>query len=288
MKKRTCRNSSEDKSKIKENSSDILNKFSISFHKMIYPLLKPIFRLLRKHEFIYVNQIPQINDNTIFALNHSNVHDIPYTCELLSRHCYILVGKQPLEPIDRLAFILNGAVWVDRKSRTDKNRAVAKMIKLLCNGANLVIFPEGTWNLTCSKPMLPLYWGIIDIAKVSGKSIIPVILEYTDDKCYVAFGERMQVLSNDDKGEKICELKDQFATLKWSIWEQFDDTGCYTADEWNAEAAKRLAEYPKTDCAYEATVVRKEYDTVEEVFGHLNRITPDRTNAFLFNKQNHL
>ena len=37
------------------------------------------------------------------------------------------------------------------------------MVDLLNNGANLIMFPEDTWNLTPSKPMLSLYWGIIDI-----------------------------------------------------------------------------------------------------------------------------
>ena len=121
-----------------------MSKLPIYLHKVIYPILKPIFRLLRKHEFVYVNKVPKISGNAIFAVNHSNRYDIPYICEILSRQCYVLLGKQPLEPIDRLAFILNGTVWVDRKSRKDKKNSVAKMIKLLCSGANLVIFPEGT------------------------------------------------------------------------------------------------------------------------------------------------
>ena len=260
-------------------------KLPIYLHKVIYPILKPIFRLLRKHEFVYVNEVPKISGNAIFAVNHSNRYDIPYTCEILSRQCYVLLGKQPLEPIDRLAFILNGTVWVDRKSREDKKNSVAKMIKLLCSGANLVIFPEGTWNLTPSKPMLPLYWGIIDIAKASGRPIVPIVLEYTNEKCYVAFGESMHISPADDKGEKISELNDRFATLKWSIWEQFSDTGCNTAEEWNAEVQKRLAEYPKLDYEYETSVIRKEYDTADEVFAHLNSITPNQTNAFLYNEK---
>ncbi len=264
-----------------------MSKLPIYLHKVIYPILKPIFRLLRKHKFIYVNEIPKISGNAIFAVNHSNRYDIPYTCEILSRQCYVLLGKQPLEPIDRLAFILNGTVWVDRKSREDKKNSVAKMIKLLCNGANLVIFPEGTWNLTPSKPMLPLYWGVIDIARASGRPIVPIILEYTDEKCYVAFGESMQISPTDDKGEKISELKDRFATLKWSIWEQFPDTGYNTAKEWQAEVHKRLAEYPKLDYEYEASVIRKEYDTVNEVFAHLDVLTPNSNTAFLYNKRNH-
>jgi len=213
--------------------------------------------LLRKHKFHYMNSLPEIDSNAIFAVNHSNRYDIPYTCEILSRQCYILLGKQPLEPVDRVAFVLNGAVWVDRKSREDKKLAVAKMIGILRNGANIIMFPEGTWNLTASKPMLPLYWGIIDIAKASERPIIPIILEYSVKYCYVAFGKPMYIMHGDDKGIKIEELNEQFSTLKWNIWEEYHDVGYDTVQEWEAEVQKRITEYPKLDYEYEKSVVRK-------------------------------
>ncbi|MBQ9766424.1 MAG: 1-acyl-sn-glycerol-3-phosphate acyltransferase [Lachnospiraceae bacterium] len=177
---------------------------------------------------------------------------------MLERQSYVLLGKQPLEIIDRLAFILNGVVWVDRKNREDKKKAVIKMKKLLKAGANLIIFPEGTWNLTPSKPMLPLYWGVIDIAKDSCKPIIPIVLEYTDSKCYVAFGDIITIPKQADKGESIDKVSDSFATLKWTIWERFDDIGYDTLAEWDAEVHKRVAEYPKLDYEYEKSIVRKD------------------------------
>ena len=263
-----------------------MNKLTIFFHKLLYLLLVTIFRSMRKHEFVFLNEIPETDGNVIFAANHSNKYDIPYTCEAVSRHCYVLIGKQPLEPIDRLAFHLNGTVWVDRKDSTDKKRATDDMIMVLRKGANLIIFPEGTWNLTPSKPMLPLYWGVIDIARYSGKPIIPVILEYTDKKCYVAFGSPMYISQGDDKGEKIKELSDIMAALKWQIWEKYRDTGCNTAAEWDNEAKKRVTNYPKLDYEYECSVIRKEVFTFEN-YVDLDRIEPSRTNAFLFSKRNH-
>jgi len=262
----------------------VLKKLPIYLHKIIYPILIQIFKILRKHKLVLVNNLPKIDGNAIFAVNHSNRYDIPYTCEVLGRQCYVLIGKQPLELIDRQAFILNGTVWVDRKSREDKKKSVAKIINLLRNGANLVIFPEGTWNLTPSKPMLPLYWGIIDIAKASGRPIIPIVLEYTDENCYVAFGDSMTITADADKGESIRELTDRFTTLKWTIWERFSDTGCNTAEEWEAEVQKRFAEYPKLDYEYEKSVVRKEYDTAEEVFGFVENLILSKGNAFLFRR----
>ena len=160
------------------------------------------------------------------------------------------------------------------------------MISLLSDGANMIIFPEGTWNLPPSKPMLPLYWGIIDIAKRAKKPIVPVILEYTNDRCYAAFGEPMTVSEHDDKGAKITELSDAMATLKWTIWESCPDTGCADAAEWEAEANRRVAAYPMLDYEYEQSVVRKAAVEYDDVFD-FGRITPRKANAFLFNKRNH-
>ena len=263
-----------------------MNRFTITVHRILYPLLVTIFRSMRKHEFVFLNEIPVIEGNAIFVVNHSNKYDIPYTCEVISRQSYVLIGKQPLEAIDRLAFHLNGTVWVDRKDRQDKKRATSDMIKLLNKGANLVMFPEGTWNLTPSKPMIPLYWGVIDIARSTNKPTIPIILEYTDKKCYVAFGDPMYISQDYDKSEKTRDLADAFATLKWRIWEKYPDTGCITAEEWDAEAKNRVAEYPKLDYEYECSVIRKVVFKFED-YVDLRKIIPNRANGFLFNKRNH-
>lgn len=272
-----------------ENKSlfDCAMQLSICFHKIFYCILKLIFKKQRKHEFIFNGSVPSSDVNAIFAVNHSNMHDIPYICELLSRHCYVLIAKQPLRLIDRIAFIINGTVWVDRKDTVDKKRAVNKMINILCNGANLVMFPEGTWNLTFSKSVLPLYWGIIDIAKKSNKPIIPIVLEYTELQCYISFGNPIKVLHDDNKTQRIEDVKESFATLKWQIWEKYSNTGCNNTGEWEKEVNKRLNEYPKIDLDYETSVVRNEYDNVTDVFFHLTYLIPKISNAFLYNKRNH-
>ncbi|GEM_PF-1915652 len=266
---------------------DCAMQLSICFHKIFYCILKLIFKKQRKHEFIFNGSVPSSDVNAIFAVNHSNMHDIPYICELLSRHCYVLIGKQPLRLIDRIAFIINGTVWVDRKNTVDKKRAVNKMINILCDGANLVMFPEGTWNLTFSKPMLPLYWGIIDIAKKSNKPIVPNVLEYTETQCYISFGTPIKVLPNDNKTQRIEDVKESFATLKWQIWEKYSNTGCNNTGEWEKEVNKRLNEYPKIDLDYEFSVIRNEYDNVTDVFFHLTNLVPNISNVFLYNKRYH-
>ena len=259
----------------------------ILLHRILYPCLKTGFVLSRKHKFIYQNQKPQISGNAIYAFNHSCKFDTQHTCEIIGKQAYILAGVQRLEPFDRVAFHLIGTVWVDRKSKDDKKNSVNKMIKLLNENTNLIIFPEGTWNLTPSKPTLPLYWGVIDLARTTHKPIVPVVLEYKHENCYVSFGKVMNISPDDDKAERIEELKEQFSTMKWELWRKYPDIGFDTAEEWDNEVRRRLEEYPKLDIVYETSVIRKVFDPADEVFEHLDRIVPTKNNAFIFNKNNH-
>lgn len=65
----------------------------------------------------------------------------------------------------------------------------------LRKGQSILWFPEGTWNLTPSQLMMPMKWGIIDVAKETGAQIIPTVLEYSREqkKCFVRFGKPMVV-----------------------------------------------------------------------------------------------
>ena len=54
------------------------------------------------------------------------------------------------------------------------------IFKLLNQGKNLLIYPEGVWNVTSNLLMLPLFPGIIEMAKETGCDIVPVAIERYD------------------------------------------------------------------------------------------------------------
>lgn len=58
---------------------------------------------------------------------------------------------------DRLGYILKGTIWVDRKNGESKAIAYNHMKKILEQESSLTIFPEATWNLEPSLPMLSMY-----------------------------------------------------------------------------------------------------------------------------------
>lgn len=86
------------------------------FHR----LLKIIMKSIRKHEFHYINEVPNVLGKCIYAVNHSCKWDFQYMVELAPKPFTILAGKQRLNFIDRVGFIWNGTVWVDRQNKGSK------------------------------------------------------------------------------------------------------------------------------------------------------------------------
>ena len=232
----------------------------IILHRLIHPILLEIVKVKKKPRIVLLNENPHCGGTAIYAVNHSNKYDVPVVAEIVKHHVWILVGKQRLDLMDRIFFSLNGSVWVDRKNKRDRGNAKEKVRKLLNSENSVVIFPEGTWNLTASKPMLPLYWGIIDIARTTGKPIVPLVLEYKNEAVIAKFGEKFFVEKDADKSREISGLADKMATLKWEIWEQSPmvERKALVKNEWSLVVQKRLKEYPKIDFRYEMSCIRSE------------------------------
>lgn len=248
-----------------KNKCDPLDKI----RRLLHPTLLKGVRGRINFPIQILNSMPQVQGNKLFAINHSCVLDAPVSSDVIKDHFYFLVGKQSLELIDRIFFFLNGVVYVDRKSKKNKKKSLQKMLKILRGGKSLLMCPEGTWNLTPSKPMLPLNWGIIDLAKQTGVPIIPLILEYHPDCCYAKYGEAIYINMDMSKQEGIELLEEAMATLKWDIWQMFPVQK--RTDEMKAEfeemVQKRVAEYPKFNFEYEMSVVRVKENTPKSVLG---------------------
>ncbi len=148
------------------------------------------------------------------------------------------------------------------------------------------MFPEGTWNLTENQLMLPMKWGIIDIAKETGAQIVPVVLEYDREskRCFVRFGEAMLFSAEDSKAEAITALRDAMATMRWELWER---KGLFPRAELDLEAERKklfysVEEYPPIDWEYESSCIYHPYPQVETIPPSL---IPKRENAFLFRER---
>lgn len=261
-------------------------------------LMYPFVLLLTKTRVkfkIHIETSPSLlpNKQIIFAVNHTNSFDLPIVAkaiyEKLRKRCVVIAGKQNLWMTDRLFFFLNGVVWVDRENKNKTAESKEQLIDSIRRGLDIIWFPEGTWNLTDNLIILPMKWGIIDVATATKAQIVPVALEYDRQSmiCYVNFGAPITPDKDVNKSDAIRQLRDDMSTLRWELWEKqeqlkHDKIDC---EFLRAEIYYALEEYPPFDLDYEQMFIFKPHTSQQEAFSHLSDLQLNRNNAFLFNKR---
>lgn len=273
-------------SKHREDSIAI-RRFKTKIKEFLHPFLLLGVRLCLRCKVCIIGEhsIPADN-NVIFAVNHSNSFDFPVSARVVKRHFIILADATLQEdPAVNLLNRLNGCVYVDRKDRESRAVSKRKILDYLSDGKNILLFPEGTWNLHPCRLMLPLNWGIIDLSKTANVPIVPIVMEYHERTAYVKIGEGYM-----PAGDKLTEIKcltDKMATMKWDLIHMLPSLSRNDLqdDYFETYVQSCLDGYRRFDFEYETSVIRKEYDTYDEVYEHLKYIHPTMQNAFLFNKR---
>lgn len=141
--------------------------------------------------------------------------------------------------------------------------------------------------------MLPMNWGVVGISHESGIPIVPMYLLFTEKTCYLKVGKPFTPSS--DKQESIANLRDVMATLCFDLIEKLPITkrNELSDDYLEHSIQERYNEYgrarkdPAGVRQYESQFVFKPKGITEpaEAFAHLKMLTPNRNNAFLFNKK---
>lgn len=142
----------------------------------------------------------------------------------------ILLNSKILAPIYKMALNINGVIYVDKDSKEDKNIAKLEMMRLLLENKGITIFPESAWNLSPNKLLLPMHIGMVDMARKTGVPIIPVVQEYSyksvsDEKEHIdyvrlRYGHPIYVQESDDLQEKLEEVRESMATIRWNLCEE--------------------------------------------------------------------
>ena len=221
----------------------------------------------------------------IFAANHSAFQDTPIMLRVTKRRSYALLGTQNLAFIDRVFFVLNGTIWVDRRDKADMAATKNGILAYLQKGQSVLWFPEGTWNLTASQLMMPMKWGIIEVARSAGAQIIPAALDYDREAntCQVKFGAPMAGDALENKAEAIRDLRDAMATLRWDLMcnQPILHRADITPEQLQKEMYRVIDDYPPLDWEYESSCIYHPYPQVEILPSGL---IPRRENAFIFRK----
>ena len=257
------------------------SKFKIKFKEAIHPFLALLSKTKVTYKVQKINSLSakilnlDSNRPMIFVCNHGTSFDVPIALGAIKKHTYLLAAKQPLEKVDEMFFNLNGTIYIDRKNKEDMKVSKEAMLEILSKGKNLLVYPEGTWNMTDSNIMHEMKWGIIDIAKEANALIVPMALDYDFDTrvCKYKFGEAIDVKEMELK-EGIQVVRDKMATLKWDLFEtkQMHERKNIDIEEERKKIMHSVEEYPKLDYEYEKSVVFHSQPNPDEVFEPIRNI----------------
>lgn len=277
------------------------SKLSLEQRQKIHFLILGIYKVKNRlggFSYTLINdKRTETNKPIIFAITHVGKYDIEVVSEAIRTHYYLLSGDyEHIQGIIDAPFLgLNGVFYFNEKDKVDRKRVSLDMINHLQNKGNLMYFIEGTWNMSSNLPMLPCYWGIVDIAIKGNAIIVPVAAEQYGKHFVINIGENFDMSKYDcttiGKSNGIDSLRDTLATLKWEIWEYMPmvKRSELVGDEWDKYKEERYKEWPYFNDEYIDGLVfkPKNVTTNEETFVHIKKLIPNRNNAFLFDKRIH-
>ena len=275
------------------------SRLSLKQRQKIHWLILTVYKIKNRlggfsYELIK-DEREKTNKPIIFAVSHVGKFDIEVVSEAIKDHYYLLSGDyEHIQGIIDFPFLsFNGVFFFNEKVKEDRKLVSQKMIQHLKEGGNLMYFIEGTWNITPNLPMLPCYWGIVDVAKQGNAIIIPIGADQYGKKFKVNIGKNFDMSKYEDSVEgktlAIRDLRDTIATLKWEIWETEPQVNRknITGNEWEQYVQERFKEWPYFNEEYIDGLVFKPKDVVnkEEVYEPIKKLVPSKQNAFLFDKR---
>lgn len=279
-----------------ENNNPIeLIHFRRKIHKLLVNIIK-LDRIINKQNLIILNNKSKYNDKPIiYASTHIGGPDVERVCESIGEHAYIFAGDpdQLYKDLSGLILYLNGVIFLHTNNKLDRKIGKERAIEVLSNKDNLLIYPEGAWNITDNLPVMTLYNGTVDIAKKANADIVPVAIEQYNNDYIVNIGKNIDIskISHLTQNEQSKILRDEMATLKWEIWENH---GIMKREEINSEFIQKYNDnidknfhnafgYTK-EFALKTRFKDKNITEFDEAFAFMKDITPSKKNAFLYRK----
>lgn len=262
-------------------------------HFLIEGILK-LDQLLSKEDIVILNDKHTVNNDTpkIFACTHIGGNDVQRAFQVLGAPAYLMLGDPGYiyrMPIYQ-ALKLNGVIPLETKSCEDRKIAYNRSVELLKNNGNLLIFPEGAWNVSPNLVVMKLFSGAVRMAQETGAEIIPIAVEQYDNKFYFNIGENYSI-SNDTEHsiqELTDDLRDKLSTLKWEIFESQpqlvrDNVPNNYLDTFQNGIVERCnfgygltIQDALDECFHDKTITEP-----NEVFSFLDGLELDKNNAFL-------
>ncbi len=193
----------------------------VRLRKIISPILLLAFRTQKKSRIIVDDLVPlRRKTGNIFVVNHFQPDDIVIAAVSAGVNAWVVMGNPVmLFHSIKIGFGLwaNGVILLRRSDKQRRKATYEKMKRLLELGGNIIVFPEGYWNLAddgqadaCHAadghnsenwPIQDFNIGAFRLAQEMGADIVPLVLHYDEVKkrrCYVRRCAPVQVASQED------------------------------------------------------------------------------------------
>lgn len=265
-------------------------------YKFLSLLLK-INRMIQKQQLIILNDQSNNTDKPkIYAVTHVGRYDIEMAIEGVKESAFFLMGDpgSVYKSFDGVLLKANGTIFFDTDHKTDRNICKENCIKVLENGGNILMFPEGAWNITENEIVMQLYDGAVEMAIKTGADIVPIAIEQYGKKYCMNIGENISYDKTKEYNVKLEKrrLRDDLASLKWEIWEKYSER--VIRKEMNSNAKEEYLEsvMSETENGYTVDEINrtkfhdKNINPPEQVFEHLANINVNKKNIFLFKNIN--
>lgn len=249
---------------LKEGVQDCLTITGICVRKIFAPLLRLVYRTQTAYKIKIVHREILRNSRTgrIFALNHRQADDIVIGANAVNQSAYIVFGNPYLafETLNGLGLWAYGMILLKRDEITSRKAAYEKMKYVIEHGGNIIIFPEGYWNLDDNGQKDERheadghksdYWliqdiniGILRLAQETGCEIVPTILHYDEVKrkqCFAYRGKPFRISKEADIFAKKDELVGCMTDIYWYLMEkhssykraELEADGMSLAEQWS-------------------------------------------------------
>ncbi len=145
-----------------------------------------------------------------------------------------------LETTNGIGLWAYGMILMKRDDISSRKAAYEKMKYVIEHGGNIIIYPEGYWNLADDGQadekhladghnsecwlIQDINVGILRLAKETGCEIVPTILHYDEvgkKRCYAHRGKAFQVKEDDDIWNKKDELVHIMTNMYWELMEKY-------------------------------------------------------------------
>lgn len=304
-----------------------LSKKGIKVRKFFAPVLRLAFSFTTNYKLKVDSRekLRPTKKGRIFVVNHRQADDMVLSAKVVAKSGYFVFGNKVLA-LDSMAngygLWAYGMILLDRDNDENRNACYDKMKYVIEHGGNVIIFPEGYWNLDddglADKNHLAdghnsenwliqdINLGAIRLAKETSCEIVPTVLHYDEigkKKCYAKRGAPITVAQDDDIFEKKYQVLESMTTMYWDLMAKYSNysrkelekDGITLKEQWKLLKKQLIAACDIDKVGYKLDLQNEKLigkakvvngiTTNEEVFKHLDDLVPSKNNAFLLSKR---